>query len=133
MIRVVVDTHTVIWYLANDVHLSTTARQSIDAIDRADDQIGLSSISFMEMVYLIEKGRIPAQRFTELASVLAVSDSLIAEIPVDLQIARALARLDVQQIPDMPDRIIAATALHLNIPVISRDGKIRLSGLSTIW
>ncbi|MBL8164187.1 MAG: type II toxin-antitoxin system VapC family toxin [Anaerolineae bacterium] len=133
MIRAVADTHTVIWYLANDARLSFVARQSMEAIDRADDQIGLSSISFVEMVYLIEKGRIPAQRFTELATALAAPYSLLVELPVDLQVARALARVDVQQIPDMPDRIIAATALHLNVPVISRDGKIRLSGLTTIW
>jgi len=39
----------------------------------------------------------------------------------------------VTQIPDMPDRIIAATAVHLNVPIISRDGKIKLSDLDTIW
>ena len=33
----------------------------------------------------------------------------------------------------MPDRIIAATALHLGVPVISRDGKIRASTVATIW
>jgi len=54
-------------------------------------------------------------------------------MPVDLSIARALAKVDVQQIPDMPDRIVAATALQLNVPLISRDGKIRLSTIQTIW
>jgi PIN domain nuclease of toxin-antitoxin system len=33
----------------------------------------------------------------------------------------------------MPDRIIAATALSLGVPVISRDGKIRTSAVETIW
>ena len=36
-------------------------------------------------------------------------------------------------IRDMPDRIIAATALTLGVPVISRDSKIQLSSVSTIW
>ena len=36
-------------------------------------------------------------------------------------------------IPDLPDRIIAASAVHLGVPVISRDGKIRASQLRTIW
>ncbi len=35
--------------------------------------------------------------------------------------------------PDMPDRIIGATALHLGLPLITRDGKIRASDLRTIW
>lgn len=58
---------------------------------------------------------------------------MFLEIPVDLNIARTLARLDVAQIPDMPDRIIAATALQLKVPIISRDNKIQLSSLTTIW
>ena len=33
----------------------------------------------------------------------------------------------------MPDRIIAATALHLGLPLISRDRKIQLSSVNTIW
>jgi predicted nucleic acid-binding protein len=33
----------------------------------------------------------------------------------------------------MPDRIIAATALHLGVPVITRDRKIRASNLKSIW
>jgi len=37
------------------------------------------------------------------------------------------------EVPDMPDRIIAATALHLGLPLISRDRKIQLAGLQTIW
>lgn len=37
------------------------------------------------------------------------------------------------QIPDMPDRIVAATALHFGVPVISRDGRIRASSIQTLW
>jgi hypothetical protein len=33
----------------------------------------------------------------------------------------------------MPDRIIAATALMIGAPVISRDRKIRASIITTIW
>ncbi len=34
---------------------------------------------------------------------------------------------------DMPDRIIAAMALHPGLPLINRDRKSQLSGLTTIW
>jgi PIN domain nuclease of toxin-antitoxin system len=33
----------------------------------------------------------------------------------------------------MPDRIIAATALHLSVPLITRDRKIHASSIETIW
>ncbi|MDY7076564.1 MAG: hypothetical protein SXV54_06520 [Chloroflexota bacterium] len=38
-----------------------------------------------------------------------------------------------EQVPDLPDRVIAATALYLGVPLISRDRKIRLSDVTTIW
>ncbi len=58
---------------------------------------------------------------------------LWADQGVDLSIARALARIDVSKVPDMPDRIITATALARNILLISRDAKIQVSGITTIW
>jgi predicted nucleic acid-binding protein len=33
----------------------------------------------------------------------------------------------------MPDRIIAATALHLGLPLVTRDLRIQASGIPTIW
>ncbi|MCI0394026.1 MAG: hypothetical protein L0332_23190 [Chloroflexi bacterium] len=58
---------------------------------------------------------------------------MFVEVPVDLKIARALSRVDAGRVPDMPDRIVAATAVQHNVPIISRDGKIKLSGIKTIW
>jgi len=85
------------------------------------------------MVYLIEKGRIAAEALTRLADVLNDSRLPIDQYPVDLSIARTLSQVDRAIVPDMPDRIIAATALHLSVPVISRDGKITDSAITTIW
>lgn len=48
-------------------------------------------------------------------------------------IAATLGQVARADVPDMPDRIIAATARYLDVPVISRDGRIRGSGISTIW
>ena len=60
-------------------------------------------------------------------------DGLLVEIPFDRNIALTLRQVDRSQIPDLPDRIIAATALYLNVPVISRDRRIQLSSIDTIW
>lgn len=133
MIAAVIDTHALIWYLYNDSRLSSRARGFIEREAYDGNQIGLSSITLVEMVYLIEKSRVSSESLSIVTSSLSDPDGLFSEIPVDLSIARAMARVDVQQIPDMPDRIVAATALKLNVPVISRDGKIALSGIGTIW
>ena len=48
----VADTHAVIWYLHADPRLSSTAKDFIEATATNGDQIGLSSITLIEMVYL---------------------------------------------------------------------------------
>lgn len=48
-------------------------------------------------------------------------------------VASYLHKVGRDQVPDMPDRIIAATALSLGVPLISRDRKIQVSTVSTIW
>jgi PIN domain nuclease of toxin-antitoxin system len=133
VVTAVVDTHALIWYLYNDPRLSTSARSFIETTGQFGDRIALSSITRIERIYLIENGRIASESLTIVGSALNTSDSLFDEIPVNLNIARALSRVDAGQIPDMPDRIVAATAMHLNVPVISRDGKIKLSSIQTIW
>ena len=133
MIQAVADTHTVIWYLAADSRLSATAKNTIETIIQSGDQIAISSITLIEIVYLVEKGKITATKFTQLANELSSPSSSFAEIPINLAVARALSKVNALEVPDMPDRIIAATALHLNIPVISRDAKIQQSAIATIW
>jgi predicted nucleic acid-binding protein len=36
-------------------------------------------------------------------------------------------------VPDMPDRIIAATAMHLGLPLVMGDRKVQASVIVTIW
>src|SRR5258708_21692969 len=133
MIVAVGDTHAVLWYLTADVRLSAAAKLFMNTTGKNGHEIAVSAITLVELVYLIEKGRIPPQQFSTLAAELEDPDSMFVEIPVDLKIARAVTRVDVTQVPDMPDRIIAATAVQHNVPVISRDGKISLSSVKTIW
>jgi PIN domain nuclease of toxin-antitoxin system len=133
MARAIADTHTVIWYLYNDARLSPTARTWIEDAAADGEQIALSSITLAEMVYLIEKSRIDAAALTRLIAELDAADSVLIEIPFDRQVAQAMSRVARTEVPDLPDRIISATALNLGIPIISRDRKIQASGLTTVW
>jgi len=47
--------------------------------------------------------------------------------------ARSLPLVPRDLVPEMPDRIIAATALRLDLPLITRDGRIASAGIKTIW
>lgn len=133
MLRAVADTHTVIWYIFADLRLSPLALTFIEEAATAGDQIAFSSITLAEIVYLSEKGRIHSTTLDRLLEAIEREDAVLKEVPVDRHVAQALPSVDRLQIPDLPDRIIAATAVHPDLPPIIRDRKIRLSGLNTIW
>lgn len=133
MIRAVADTHAIIWYLFDIPHLSARASSIFSEAEETGDQIAVSSISFVEIVYLVEKERIPAATFERLADELQRANAVLVEISLYLPISQAMASVERASIPDMPDRIIAATALHLGVPLISRDWRIQLSEVETVW
>jgi len=133
MLRAVADTHTVIWYLFADERLSATARTAIEEAASSGDQIAFSSITLAEIIYLSEKGRIPMAALERLLTAMDREDTVLIEIPFDRHIALALRKVERSQVPDLPDRIIAATALYLGLPLISRDRRIQVAGLKTIW
>src|SRR5438270_237496 len=66
MIRAVADTHAIVWYIFNDPRLSSGARSLINSTSLAGDAIAFSAISYVELVYLIEKGRVPADPINRL-------------------------------------------------------------------
>ncbi|MGH9935177.1 MAG: type II toxin-antitoxin system VapC family toxin [Blastocatellia bacterium] len=133
MIRAVADTHAILWYLYNDPRLSATAGATMDSAVQAGDEIAISSISLVEIAYLVEKNRVASDAFDRVVAELNAADTSLQEINLDQQVADKLRRIDRAQVPDMPDRIIAATALMIGAPVISRDRKIRASVITTIW
>lgn len=133
MIRAVADTHAVIWYLYNDARLSPVARAWIEGAVEAGEQIALSTITLAEMVYLVEKGRIDAAALSRLATALDESSAVLVEIPIDRHIVQAMTRVPRTNVPDLPDRIIAATALYLGVPLVSRDSRIQASDLRAVW
>lgn len=45
--------------------------------------------------------------------------------PLDRVVLDAVARVSRSEVPDMPDRIVAATAVALGLPLITRDARIR--------
>jgi hypothetical protein len=52
---------------------------------------------------------------------------------VHLRVAEATRQIRRKQIPGLPERMMATTALALNLPLITRDGKIRSADVQTIW
>lgn len=133
MSAVVVDTHTIVWYLAADPRLSASAMHALDSATVTGSSIYVPSICLIELTYLAEKGRLPAIARERLINALDDPLTPCSLAPLDRSVADALASVDRNEIPDLPDRIIAATALALRVPLVSHDKQIQASRIQTIW
>ncbi|MEW6127130.1 MAG: PIN domain-containing protein [Acidobacteriota bacterium] len=105
----------------------------MDKAETDGEQIAISSVTLDEMVYLIEKGRIDSAAFDRVIDALNMPNSLFVEIPLDSNVVKAMRLIARSEVPDLPDRIIAATGLFLGAPVISRDSKIQSSSVKPLW
>jgi PIN domain nuclease of toxin-antitoxin system len=131
---VVADTHVIIWYLRSPEKLSTDALTSLDNALNNGASIFISAISIVEMNYLVEKNRIPTGSLEQLLQL--VDDPLVnlVIVPLDTPVAKAFTQIPREVVPEMGDRIIAATSLYLGLPLVTKDHKIRnLSNIQTIW
>jgi PIN domain nuclease of toxin-antitoxin system len=133
MIARVADTHAGLWYLFGDSRLSSSAKLAIEAAAQARRKVAISVVSLAEIVYLVEKGRLPASAYDDLKKALHDPSHVLQEAPVTGEIVDAMRRVPRADIPDMPDRIVAATAVYFGVPVISRDSRIRASSIHKIW
>lgn len=130
---VVVDTHTLLWSLFNLARLSSPALAALRAAEAAGEPIYVPSITVVELRYLVEKGKYTEGDYATIITTLKDATTAPTVVMLDLDIADALSSIPRATVPDMPDRIIAATALHLGLPLVTRDTDIRASSVTTIW
>ena len=132
-IAAVADTHTALWHLFDDARLSAAARIFIGEAAASRRKVAISSISLAEVVYLIEKNRLPLSAYDELMQALGDPEHVFAEAVFTAAIVEAMRQVSRTEVPDMPERMIAATAVYFDVPVISRDRRIRAASIRTIW
>ncbi|MEK7403589.1 MAG: PIN domain-containing protein [Acidobacteriota bacterium] len=90
----------------------------------ANDSWSISAIVLWELAKLAQLGRISLDiGFAEFAQVL----SRVHVWPLDLPVCRRLKTLDFRA--DPADEIIAATSIVHNVPLVTRDRRIRKSKL----
>jgi PIN domain nuclease of toxin-antitoxin system len=130
----VVDTHTIVWYLESNPKLSDRARNLLDQTSDDGYLIHISAISIVEICYLLERDRIPSTILQTILQNLQLPRPTLTIVSMDIEVARSISEINRATVPDMPDRIIAATAPYLKLPLITCDHKIQAcNAIETIW
>ncbi len=127
--KVLLDTHVWIWYLAGSAKLPMVM---LETIENEENEIWLSPISVWEALVLAEKGRIEL----EPDPVTWVRDSLkkccFREAPINTEIAIRSREIKLPH-QDPADRFLAATAIIYGIKLATVDkALLKAKWLSTI-
>ncbi len=130
----VVDTHALLWHLIAPDKLGAGARAILTAADRGEAQILVPVLVLAELSMIAERNRVPGwtpQRVDVFARLVSESDNYAMS---PLSDGLVLASRDLTAIPDIFDRLIAAEARELQVPLVTRDPVIPRSGaVPVIW
>lgn len=131
--KYVLDTHPLVWYLEGNPRLGANAK---GVIDDPDSELVLPLIALAEAAFVVERGRTSIPSVSDLvASVRA--DSRLALFPITWDVFRW--SLTTAAIPEMHDRLIVGTALHLQslghtVSLLTKDSLITQAKLvAVVW
>ncbi len=130
---ILLDTHAWIWFVDDPRQLSGPARKVIEAASAANSLV-ISSISTWEVAMLTAGGRLKLT--IDVRDWIAKCESLpfFNFVPVDNAIFMRSVFLPGPLHADPADRIIIATALMQEIPIVTKDRKIRTyRRVRSIW
>jgi PIN domain nuclease of toxin-antitoxin system len=132
MSAVLADTQAIVWYLFKPTRLTPAADHALTQAERSGG-ILVSAVSVVEVIYLVEKARLLPVVLTDLLSVLKDPARPIDALPLSLPVAEAVGLIPRAVVPDLPDRIIGATALAHGLSLVTSDAKLHAAPVVTIW
>ncbi|HLP48133.1 MAG TPA: type II toxin-antitoxin system VapC family toxin [Candidatus Kapabacteria bacterium] len=123
------DTVTLVRYLSKSGKLSEKVKKIFSEGDNGRCKFFISTISFMEILYLSERNKIPVS-LEEVVEKIRLS-TIYEVIDLSTEIVIEAKSVDFYE---MHDRLILATAKYLNVPVISSDSKFKnVEGINVVW
>ncbi len=132
-VNYVTDTHALIWSLFAEGRLSGHVRNLFQQTNEGEHAIFIPTVVVAEAIMVVEKGRVEGT-VRELLQGLALMRGTGNYQFLPLLPETVLASHINTAIPDIFDRLIVTETQGLAIPLISRDGTIKQSGLvDVIW
>lgn len=130
----VTDAHALLWHILSSSKLSPAAALIFKQTDENEARIYIPTIVLVETVYLIEKARVPKSAIDTVIGLLETQPTNYCLAHLELSTIRVMQTLSRQLIPEMPDRIITATAVEFGLPLITKDSKITSANVvQIIW
>lgn len=124
------DTVAIVRHLRSHPALGPQAAQILREADAGRHHVYISAITLMEVLYLSEAKRV-AVRLDELIEHVSGSGNYEI-VPVNADVVLAAAEVD--DVPELHDRIIVGTAKWLGVPILTGDGIMsKSSHVQTIW
>ena len=127
--RLLLDTHGLLWFLANDAHLSRTAKTAIEDLT---NERWLSPISPLEIAIKVRIGKLelPAPFGLMFPADLLAND--IHVLPLEIDHIEPMTTLPLHH-RDPFDRLLAATALVERLTLVSADSAFDDYGVTRLW
>lgn len=127
---ILMDTHVWLWWVGDQPKLPLPLRRRLQKASA----LVVSAISCWEVGMLVEGGRLKFHVPAKIAIEQACSAHNIHVHPVSDSIATRAGLLGSSFHGDPADRLIVATALELDIPIATKDERIRAwRKVETIW
>jgi PIN domain nuclease of toxin-antitoxin system len=128
---ILLDTHVLVWALAESKRLSKTASAAI-LKGMTEGGLAIADITLWELAMLVSRGRIQSYGTVD-ASVRLLTEGIVVK-GITPEIAAIAAQFPADFPQDPADRLIAATAKSEGLALVTRDEKLRMSPLlQTIW
>ncbi len=131
---IILDTHTLIWWIDSPEKLSKKARKIIEKEKSKEKNILVSSISVFEIYLLIKKDKLTLANPPDLWLEKIETLPSVSFIPVNNEIAAESVKLTDFSHKDPADRMIVATAQIMGATLITSDKKIRsYPSVKSLW
>jgi PIN domain nuclease of toxin-antitoxin system len=132
-VRVVADSHAIVWYVQGSSRLAEGARSALVESEQSEG-IVVSVATLVDLWYVTQTTQsIGAADVARLQARLDASPNVDLHA-IDVAVADAFTLIPRTVLTDPWDRFIVATAKALALPLVTRDGAIRESNLvETVW